>query len=139
MKTVDAQICLQCGALEWVIVSSRYQASYMVRPDGHLEFEEEMKDLEYYCNSCGSSSLLGIEGSPKIFQDLIKLKPAKRIISTLELIVEGKIEMKDDFSPEDVLDFIETGFALTLKDKEASKSFLSEIKRTIARWKIIEG
>ena len=138
MKTVEAQICLQCGALEWVVVSSRYQASYKVRSDGHVEFEEEMEEMEYYCGNCGSSGLLGIEGPPEIFRKLVGLKPAKRIIHTLELIVEGKLEMTDDFTPEEVLEFIEDGYASCLKDEEASKRFLSEAEKIIARWKIIE-
>jgi len=138
MKTVDAQICLRCGALEWVMVSSRYQASYRVRPDGHVEFEEEMDEMEYYCSSCGSLCLLGIEGSPEIFRELVGLKPAKRIIRILELIVEGKLEAKDGFAPEEVLEFIEDGYASYLKDEEASKKFLSEAEKIIARWKMIE-
>jgi len=139
MKSIDAQICLQCGAMEWVIVSSRYQSSYRVRPDGQVEFEEEMEDVEYYCINCGSSGLLGIEGSPRIFRDLFALKPAERIIHALELIIEGKLEMKDDFTPEEVLEFIEMGFASNLKNEKDSERFLSEIKRIVARWKIIDG
>jgi len=139
METVEAQICLQCGALEWVVVSSRYQASYRVMPDGHVEFEEEMKEMEYYCGNCGSSGLLGIEGPPEIFRKLVGLKPAKRIIHTLELIVEEKIEMTDDFTPEEVLEFIEDGYASSLKEEEASKRFLSDVEKIIARWKMIEG
>ena len=138
METVEAQICLQCGALEWVVVSSRYQASYRIRPDGHVEFEEEMEEMEYYCGNCGSSGLLGIEGSPEIFRKLVGLKPAKRIIHTLKLIVEGKLEMTDDFTPEEVLEFIEDGYASNLKEEEASKRFLSEAEKIIARWKMIE-
>jgi len=136
MRTVEAQICLQCGAMEWVIVSSRYHASYRVRIDGHVEFEEWMGEMEYYCSSCGSSGLLGIEGSPEVFRELARLKPPERIIHALELIVEGRLEMKDDFTPEEVLEIVE--FTSTLKGEEASKSFLSDVKRIIARWKMIE-
>ena len=139
METVEAQICLQCGALEWVVVSSKYQVSCRVMPDGYVEFEEEMEEMEYYCGNCGSSGLLGIEGSPEIFRKLVGLKPAKRIIHTLELIVEEKIEMTDDFTPEEVLEFIEDGYASSHKDEEASKRFLSEAEKIIARWKMIEG
>ena len=139
MKTVDAQICLQCGSMEWVIASSRYQASYRVRPDGHVEFEEEMEDMEYYCSNCGSSALLGIEGTPRLFRELVGLAPKERVLRVLELRDEEKIRMKDDFTPEEVLEFMEDGFASNIEDKGTLEEFHSKAKGIIARWKLIEG
>jgi len=139
MRTIEAQICLRCGALEWVVVSSRYRACYKVRPDGHVEFEEEMEEMEYYCGSCGSSGLLGIKGSPETFRELVGLKPAERIIRALEFIAEGKLEVTDDFTPEEVLEYIKDGYASCLRDEEDSKRFLSETEKIVARWKMIEG
>jgi len=76
METLEAKICLRCGALKWVAVSGRYQAYYKVRSDGHIEFKEEIEEIEYFCGSCESLNLLGIEGTPEIFRRLAGLKPA---------------------------------------------------------------
>jgi len=133
-RTIEAQICLRCGVLEWVIMSSRYRASYRVMPDGHVKFEE---DMEYYCGNYGLSVLLGIEGSPKTFRELVRAEVRKTDHPALKLIAEEKLEVTDDFTPEEVLEFIEDDYASCLKD-EASKRFLSEAVKIIERWKMIE-
>jgi len=37
---VEAQICLQCGSMSWLMVSNSYVGEYRVRKDGHVEFNE---------------------------------------------------------------------------------------------------
>jgi len=134
METASARICLRCGTLKWVEAPSNLK--YLVyckevRRDGCVVMED-------YCSVCGAPSLLGVWGSVEIFRKLDALKPAKRIIRILELIVEGKLEIMDDFTPEEVLGFIRNGYASRLEDEEALKRFLLEVEKIIARWKMIE-
>ena len=82
---------------------------------------------------------VGGQGLAGNFPGARGLKPAERIIRTLEFIAEGKLEVTDDFTPEEVLEYIKDGYASRLRDEEASKRFLSEAKKIVARWKMIEN
>jgi len=147
-EELEAQLCCQCGAMEWVITSKRYVGSYWVRKDGHVEFKEDFDDAEYRCNKCGTWCLLGIAGTPEVFRELVRLDPAERILRTLEYMLEGRLQQVDNdyITPDDVLEWLEEYFEarwekLHKGDGNTSidiEGFLSKARGLIAKWKLLE-
>ena len=146
-EELEAQLCCQCGAMEWAITSMRYVVSYWVRKDGHVEFKEDFDDVEYRCNKCGAWCLLGIAGTPKVFRELVRLDPMERILRTLECVLEDRLKQTDEnVGPDDVLEWLEVYFEARWKmlhkgDGNTSidiESFLSKAGGLIAKWKLLE-
>ena len=139
-ESVEAQLCFQCGSMEWTIVSDDYECKYWVRPDGHVAFRENLGKMEFVCSRCGSWTLLGVSGFPKTFRELVKLKPPQRIIRTLEFIIEGKLQVIDDFPPEEIFGWIKDYFvARNLDESGEAERFISKVENLIGRWKLLEG
>jgi hypothetical protein len=143
-EKLEAQICLQCGSMSWLMVSNSYVGEYRVRKDGHVEFNETFHELEYVCNECGGhSSLLGVKGTPKIYKELISLKPMDRILKALNYVVDGTLEPTDDVDPDEVMELLEcfrdrwTTLHSDEKNLRAAEDFMSKAKEVIGKWKLL--
>ena len=140
----EAQLCLQCGAMDWSLISSDYVQSFRVRRDGRIAFKETFEKIEYVCNKCGSTSaLLGVKASPSTYRKLASLTPMQRILKALEYIVEGTLRVTDsDMGPDEVLDCIEGFRQRWLMKHERSaeelEDFVSKAKGIVGRWKLLE-
>jgi len=142
---VEAYMCLQCGSMSWLLVSDNYTGKYCVRKDGHVEFKEEFADLECVCGGCGShSSLIGLNGTPKVYRELVRLQPMQRILRALNLIVDGTLELVSDTTPDEVADLVEIfvdRWQTLHKDAEScrvAEDFLLKTKEVIGKWKLLE-
>ena len=143
-EKLEAQICLQCGSMSWLIVSNSYVGEYRVRKDGHVEFNETFSELEYVCNECGShSSLLGVKGTPKIYRELISLNPMERVLKALNYIVDGALEPTDDVDPDEALELLEcfrdrwTTLHSDKKNLRAAEDFMSKAREVVGKWKLL--
>jgi hypothetical protein len=143
-EKLEAQICLQCGSMSWLIVSNSYVGEYRVRKDGHVEFNETFSELEYVCNECGShSSLLGVKGTPKIYRELISLNPMERVLKALNYIVDGALEPTDDVDPDEALELLEcfrdrwTTLHSDKKNLRAAEDFISKAREVVGKWKLL--
>jgi hypothetical protein len=143
MRKVEAQICLQCGSMSWLVISSGYVGEYRVREDGHVEFIEDFRELEYVCNECGGHSLLGVKGTPKVYCKLIRLQPMQRILAALENIVDGTLEVTDEVDLDEVMELIECfrdRWTMLHKDEEslrAVEDFMSRVEKILGKWKLL--
>ena len=143
-EKLEAQICLQCGSMSWLMVSDSYVGEYRVREDGHVEFKETFNKLEYICSECGGhSSLLGVKGTPEIFRELIGLDPMNCVLKALNYVVDGALELADDVDPDDVMELLECfrdRWTTLHSDEEglrAAEGFMSRAKEAVGKWKLL--
>jgi hypothetical protein len=107
-------------------------------------FNETFHELEYVCNECGGhSSLLGVKGTPKIYRELISLKPMDRILKALNYVVDGTLELIDDVGPDEVMGLLEcfrdrwTTLRSDEKGLRAAEDFMSKAKEVVGKWKLL--
>ena len=131
--------------MSWLMVSNRYVGEYYVREDGHVEFEESFDELEYLCNECGGhSSLLHVKGTAKIYRELVRLNPMKRILKALNYINDGVLELDEDVSTEEIMDLLECfKDRWTMKHRgkrhlEAVEDFMARAAEVLGKWKLLE-
>jgi hypothetical protein len=143
-EKLEAQICLQCGSMSWLMVSNSYVGEYRVRKDGHVEFNETFHELEYVCNECGGHSpLLGVKGTPKIYRELVSLDPMERVLKALNYVVDGTLEPTDDVDPDEVMELLEcfrdrwTTLHSDEKNLRAAEDFMSKAKEVVGKWKLL--
>jgi hypothetical protein len=143
-EKLEAQICLQCGSMSWLMLAHNYIGEYHVRKDGHVQFKEDFGKLEYACSECGGhSSLLGVKGTPKIYRELICLKPMNRILKVLNYVVDGTLEPTDDIDPDEALELLEcfrdrwTTLHSDEKNLRAAEDFMSRAKEIVGKWKLL--
>jgi hypothetical protein len=141
---LEAQICLRCGSMSWLMVSNSYVGEYHVRKDGHVEFNETFHELEYVCSECGSrSSLLGVKGTPKIYRELVSLDPMSRVLKALNCVADGTLELTDDVGPDEVMELLEcfrdrwTTLHSDEKSLRAAEDFMSKAKEVVGKWKLL--
>jgi hypothetical protein len=135
-EKLEANVCCQCGAMEWAVLSNNYEGNYRIKEDGHIEFEENLHEMQYICSKCGAWCLLGVSGTSEVLRELVKLDLMERILRTLQYIVDGTLEQPDT-SPGDVLEWLEEYFAAH-KGEGNVEGFISKARGIIARWKLVE-
>jgi hypothetical protein len=144
LKRIEAQICLQCGSMSWLMLSNSYVGTFHVRKDGHVEFEEEFRELEYVCRECGGHfSLLGVKETPEVYRELVSLHPIQRVLKALDFLVNGTLKLTDDVSPDDVMELVECfshRWTMLHRDDEslrAAESFTARAKEIVGKWKLL--
>lgn len=139
---LEAQICLQCGAMDWSALSKWYVGRFRVRKDGHIVFTERFEKIEYICNKCGSMDLLGIKGTPRLLSKLANLKPMQRILKALEYISDGKLATLSEIEPSDVIKCIERSRdhweSVCKYNMEVVEDFISRVKCIVGVWKLLK-
>ena len=139
---VEAQLCLQCGSMDWSLISAEYVGRYWVRKDGRIAFHETFDKVEYCCNKCSSTAaLIGIKGSRKVFRELANSKPMDRILKALEYVADGTLTLLDDVGPEDVLEcidcFRDRWLQMHKRRSKAVDEFVERAKSIVAKWKLL--
>jgi len=140
----EVQICFHCGSMDWSICSDDYVARYHVRKNGSITFTEELGSMEFYCSRCGSTALVGVEGTTSIIKRLVNLRPMQRILEVLEYIVDGTLKVADGgFGPDEAIEYIEYFVENYMKNRKCSKKtiedFVSRAKEIIGKWKLLVG
>jgi len=143
LRRVEAQICLQCGSMSWLMVSNSYVGEYRVREDGHVEFKEEFRELECVCSECGGRSTLGVKGTPKTYKELVSLHPMERVLKALNYVVDGTLELADDVGPDDVIELVEcfrdrwTALHSDEEGLRAAEEFMLKAEEIVGKWKLL--
>jgi len=142
-EKLEAQICLQCGSMNWLMVSDKYVGEFHVRKDGHIAFEEDFMNLAYLCNKCYADTLVGVKGTVKTFRELARLRPMQRIIKALDYIVDGTLELADDLDLVEVLEMAKEfrdkwkELHRSEEDRRAAEEFMRKVEGIIGKWKLL--